>query len=293
MTILKVENLEKTFKTGFRRKPQPVLKGVSFEIPQGTINGFLGQNGAGKTTTIKCIFEICYPDAGNITFFGSEPISPAVRSRIGFLPERPYFYDYLTGIEFLRFYGELSRSWSKNEILDRAERLLKKVDLFEAKNKPLRTYSKGMLQRIGIAQALLHEPEFVVLDEPMSGLDPDGRLKVSQIIKEVAEGGTTVFFSSHLLHDMELLCDRLVILRDGVTHFQGSTKNYLDRLKQGYKLTYQVTNQNRTETVFELVAVQKMIDKLRSEGAEILEVRAVRPTLEEAFVDLIHGGRQN
>ena len=240
MSVIKVTELRKSFFSDFLRKETEVLKGVSFEIKEGIITGFLGGNGAGKTTTMKCLLDLSFPSSGQIEYFGKSGLSSEVKKRIGFLPEHPYFYDYLTGVEFLEFYGQLSVKMPKTEMHDRIEVLLKRVDLWHAKDRKLRGYSKGMKQKIGLAQALIHDPELVILDEPMSGLDPDGRQAMSEIIQEIAKKGTSVFFSSHLLHDVERLCDDLVILAKGEVVYQGSTHKFLDRVQQGYNLVYEL-----------------------------------------------------
>src|SRR6185312_3622730 len=172
MNLLQVRDLKKSYKRGFIPKPTLVLKGLNFSVPEGTITGFLGANGAGKTTTMRCILGLDYPDSGEIELFG-QPLSLESKRRLGFLPERPYFYEHLTGVEFLEFYANLTCKWKKQVLRDRIDELLKRVDLDFAKNRPLRTYSKGMQQKLGVAQALVHDPELVILDEPMSGLDPD------------------------------------------------------------------------------------------------------------------------
>ncbi len=282
--LLTVQGLKKSFRRGLLSKPVDVLKGVSFEVPPGTITGFLGANGAGKTTTIKCLLGLAIPDQGEIRFFGRHELSPEVKARIGFLPERPYFYEYLTGREFLRFYGQLGGRFSASHLRDRIEKLLDRVGLKHAADRPLRSYSKGMLQRIGIAQALVYEPEFIILDEPMTGLDPDGRYEVSEIIRETAKSGTAVFFSSHLLPDAEKLCDRLVILKKGELAYQGPTVDFLGKTGGGYQLVTAKDGKVQTEDCSSLEELNRRIDERRAEKANIIEVRANRLTLEEAFV---------
>ena len=169
-TILSVRNLKKSYRKGAFGKPVNALKGVSFDVQAGSITGFLGANGAGKTTTIKCLLGLSLPDSGEVRFFGSPELTADSKRRIGFLPERPYFYEYLTGREFLKFYGQLSARISSSELNQRIDNLLKRVGLQFAGDRQLRGYSKGMLQRVGIAQALVHRPDFIILDEPMTGL---------------------------------------------------------------------------------------------------------------------------
>lgn len=225
MSALKVTRLNKSYSRGFKRVP--VLKDLSFEIPEGQITAFIGANGAGKTTSLKCILGFCGYEGGSIEYFGQSGLDSATKKRIGFLPERPFFYDFLTGAETLQFYAQLSGLKERHEIRSRMDRLLKKMDLEFAKDRALSTYSKGMLQKIGLAQALIHSPDLVILDEPMSGLDPDGRFAISELIRDIAREGAAVFFSSHLLFDAEKLCDRLVLINGGQTRFEGAVKDLL------------------------------------------------------------------
>lgn len=211
--VLDVRALTKTFKGGLFEKSRRVLDDVSFQIPAGATAGFVGGNGHGKTTTIKCLLGFVRADSGDIKFFG-EPLSVAARAKIGYLPERPYLYEFLTGREFLRFHWKLGGGGSSG-FPESCARVLKAVDLEGAADLRLRQYSKGMLQRMGLAQALLHKPELLILDEPMSGLDPDGRLLVKDILREQRASGVTVFFSSHLLQDMDELCDHLTVIDRG------------------------------------------------------------------------------
>jgi ABC-2 type transport system ATP-binding protein len=290
-TVLNVRALKKSFRKGVSGKPVNALKGISFEVPAGSITGFLGANGAGKTTTIKCLLGLAFPDSGEITYFGSQSLSSEVKARIGFLPERPYFYDYLTGREFLRFYGDLSTQMRKADLRAKIDALLKRVGLDHAGDRPLRSYSKGMLQRVGIAQTLIHNPEFIILDEPMTGLDPDGRYEVREIIRETAKEGTAVFFSSHLLPDAEQLCERLVILKLGELVYQGSMSELLGQVEVGYHVVSRKNGHPIAELVKSAEELQKYIDRKRSESVEIIEIRPNRMTLEEAFVKIAMVGK--
>ena len=219
MTILEVKSLFKRFRTDFYKKPNVALKDVSFKIEHGRFVGFIGPNGAGKSTTIKCLLELIFPDSGEINFFG-EKFSLQHRARIGFLPERPFFQEFLTGQEFLKLHWNLSYK-PRKDFLKKAAEILDLVKLTHAKDKKLKDYSKGMLQRIGIAQALICEPEFLILDEPMSGLDPDGSILIKQILRALREKKMTVLMSSHLLEDVEELCDDLLIIHAGVIEYSG------------------------------------------------------------------------
>ena len=213
--ILAIEGLTKSYPTGFWRKPVRVLSDLTCEVHENEIVGFLGPNGAGKTTTIKILNRLAFPDAGKVILFGEEVRGGAeFRRRIGFMPEQPYFYEYLTGGEFLRLCGQLC-GMPRGETDARSSKLLARVGLSAARDTAIRKYSKGMMQRLGLAQALLHDPELVILDEPMSGLDPMGRMEVRSLIRELKAAGKTVFFSSHIISDVEALCDRVIMLDKG------------------------------------------------------------------------------
>jgi ABC-2 type transport system ATP-binding protein len=219
MAILEVKKLNKTFAGGLFEKSRHVLKDVTFSLPEGQTTGFVGSNGSGKTTSIKCMLEFMRPDSGEILFFG-KPLNLEAKNRIGYLPERPYLYEFLTGMEFLKLHWNLVQESNKG-FIERSHEALKRVDLFEARDIKLRQYSKGMLQRVGIAQAIINKPDLLILDEPMSGLDPDGRGLVKDILRDEARRGTSLFFSSHLLLDMEELCSHLVVINKGVVLFDG------------------------------------------------------------------------
>ena len=284
--VLEVIDLKKSYSKGFIPKKEDVLKGVNFSITSGAITGFLGANGAGKTTTMKCILGLAFPDKGEVFYFKDKPISAEVKKQIGFLPERPYFYDYLTGYEFLRFYGELSTKLKSKELHERICSLLKRVDLYFAKDRYLRKYSKGMLQKIGLAQALVHRPKLVILDEPMAGLDPDGRYYLRELILETSKQGASVFFSSHLLHDVELICKNLVILKDGKVLYQGSTDTLVASVVKEVQISYNEEGKLHTIKAAKGHDLQVAIDRLRSEKKEILSIAEVKPSFEETFVNM-------
>ncbi len=203
----------------------PVVDGLSLRLPKGRVFGFLGQNGAGKTTTIKMLVGLSAPSEGEILLGGSPVSEPETRRRIGFMPEAPYFYERLTGLEFLDFCGEL---FGRSPRLNREEhiRLLAKVGLAEAKDRAIRNYSKGMKQRLGFAQALVNDPEYVFLDEPLDGLDPIGRREIKDIIRELRAEGRTVFFNSHILFDTEELCDEIGIIHRGRLLYSGPVTGF-------------------------------------------------------------------
>ena len=213
-SVVKIEGLRKVFRVGFWGRRVTAVDGLSLDVRRGEVFGFLGPNGAGKTTTIKMLMGLIYPTNGTASIFGHPIGDPQAKAKLGFLPESPYFYDYLTGSEFLRFYGHLFGLWGTS-LEKRVDELLDTVGMTHARDLQLRKFSKGMLQRVGIAQALINDPELVVLDEPMSGLDPIGRKEVRDLILRLKESGKTVMFSSHILHDAEMLCDRVAMIMKG------------------------------------------------------------------------------
>lgn len=212
--VLRAEDLAKTFRLGFWRRRVEAVRGISFAVRRGEIFGFLGPNGAGKTTTMKMMMGLIFPTRGRAEVLGHPVGSRAAKRRLGYLPETPYFYEYLTPEEFLDFAGALC-DVPHPERRRRADRLIGRVGLEHARGRPLRKFSKGMLQRIGIAQALMGDPELVVLDEPMTGLDPIGRKEIRDLILELRAEGKTVFFSTHILPDVETTCDRVAIVVAG------------------------------------------------------------------------------
>jgi ABC-2 type transport system ATP-binding protein len=212
--VIQFQGLAKVFRLGFWRRRVEALRGIDLTVRRNEILGFLGPNGAGKTTTIKILLGIIYPSAGQGTILGSPLGDVRVKSRLGFLPEQPYFYEYLSGMELLDLYGRF-HGLGRRERRRKSEQLLALVGLEEAADRPVRKYSKGMLQRIGMAQALLGDPEVVILDEPMSGLDPIGRKDFREIIFRLKEEGKTIFFSTHILSDAEQICDRVCIIYRG------------------------------------------------------------------------------
>lgn len=214
--VIQIQNLTKDYQIGFlKKRTVRALNQLSIEVSRGEIFGFLGPNGAGKTTTLKILMRLIYPTAGEARILGKPLDDNLMRSRIGYLPENPYFYDYLSGRELLAYTAALF-GIPADAARERAQQLLKLVGLDEERaNRQLRKYSKGMLQRIGIAQSLINDPEIVFMDEPMSGLDPIGRREVRDLMLSLREQNKTVFFSSHILSDVEALCDRAAILAKG------------------------------------------------------------------------------
>ena len=219
-SVIAVDKVRKSYPTGFFRRRLLVLSDLSFSVGRNEIVGFLGPNGAGKTTTIKILNRLAFPDRGTVTVFGEEAGRRSEsRRRIGFMPEQPYFYEYLTAGEFLGLCGHLN-GMARSEISGRSRLMLARVGLDGAARTAVRKFSKGMMQRLGLAQALLHDPELVILDEPMSGLDP---------IREMKASGKTVFFSSHIISDVEALCDRVIMLDKGVKVAEGAIDDLVGR----------------------------------------------------------------
>jgi len=307
-SVVEIDNLTKDYEVGFWRKRKVrALNGLSLTVNQGEIFGFLGANGAGKTTTLKLLMRLIFPSEGSARILGHDIADVSMHRRIGYLPENPYFYDYLTALEFLNFCGQIF-GFPKVDRRNRAKELLSRVKLDESKwNTQLRKFSKGMLQRVGLAQALVNGPEVVFLDEPMSGLDPIGRREVRDLIAALRQEGKTVFMCSHILSDIEVLCDRVAILRSGRLAHVG----YLDELRQ------QVAGRNLVEVVVSgideatlrphlpggnnfLVAstpaglrieladerhVDAVIVALRKAGGKLVSVQPLRQSLEDLFLN--------
>ena len=239
---IEFDGLTKIYRKGFLRTKVAALGGIKLQVRQGEGFGFLGPNGAGKTTAIRILMGLISADAGTAKIFGHEIPSQYARERLGFLPEAPYFYDYLSVAELLDFTGRLFGQ-SRLQRTKRADELIELVGLGHVRDSPLKSYSKGMMQRAGIAQALVNDPELVVFDEPMSGLDPIGRKDVRDIILSLKEQGKTVFFSSHILSDVESVADRIAILVRGKIHDVGKLRDI-------------VSGQKGTEVVFDMSEVE-------------------------------------
>lgn len=214
MHAIEIEDVSRTF------GGLTAVEGLSLSLEPGEILGFLGTNGAGKTTTIKMLLGLLRPTAGTVRVLGGDPSDPAVRAHVGFMPETAYYYPYLTARELLAFYGGICGMDAKT-VRSRTDELLELVDLADAAKRPLKTYSKGMLQRAGIAQALLHDPELLVLDEPFTGLDPLARIRFRELMRSLRAQGKSIFFSSHELGETELLCDKVAIMKKGRCCYQG------------------------------------------------------------------------
>jgi ABC-2 type transport system ATP-binding protein len=300
MIVLKVENLIKDYPTGFLRKKVRVLKGVSFSVNRGEIFGFVGPNGAGKTTTFKAVLGFVGITGGSVSIMGRPTGDVSVKKHIGYLPENPYFYDYLTGEELLRYMGQLHGINGK-ALLRRIDKLLEKVNMTHARRVQLRRYSKGMLQRIGIAQALINDPEFLILDEPMSGLDPIGQREIRELILEERKKGKTIILSSHILSDVETMCDRVGIIIGGKVVRTGELGELLKDIHTDYEMLLRDADPNIGERLGDLkVEVEKragfivlrfdediksrVIEVVSNSGADIVSLYPLRKSLEGLFV---------
>src|SRR2546422_7771765 len=238
MPILELLDVHKSYRSHLSIRKYWILRGLSLSIREGEIFGAIGTNGAGKTTTIKLALGLIFPDAGIVRLFGEDASRVESRRRVGFLPENPYLYDYLTGEEFLDFHARLFGLGAATR-RRRVKDLLERVGLANRGDRQLRHYSKGMLQRIGLAQALVNDPEFVVLDEPMSGLDPIGRRELRDIILDLKARGRTVFFSTHILSDTEMICDRVGLLVKGSLKAVGTIDELVSREVPYWEATLQ------------------------------------------------------
>jgi ABC-2 type transport system ATP-binding protein len=310
MPVVEIENLTKDFLVGFwKKRPVRALDNLNLEVHEGEIFGFLGPNGAGKSTTLKILMNLLHSTSGEARILGRSVDSVSMHQKIGYLPENPYFYDYLTPEELLTYVGRLF-GFRQPELSGKVDSLLENVGLAEARSVQLRKFSKGMVQRIGIAQAIINDPEVVFLDEPMSGLDPLGRMEVRRIITTLKAGGVTVFFSSHILPDVEALCDRVAILNKGKLQEVGNLDDILkvrieghevilagwatDTLEaiqgaceevkvMGERLRLRVSNPAQMEKVLAIVFSHKL---------ELISLNPIRPSLEEYFFQEL-GNKQN
>jgi len=299
--------LTKDYPVGFwRKRMRRSLDNLTLRVEEGEIFGFLGPNGAGKTTTLKLLTGLIFPTLGTASVRG-RPISDIRMHReIGYLPEQPYFYDYLTARELLDYYARFSR-FPRAERRERTERLLERVGLASAGDIQLRKYSKGMLQRVGIAQAILHDPLVIFLDEPMSGLDPVGRREVRDIVLGLKQQGRTVFFSTHILSDAEMLCDRVAVLHQGKLLGVGAPSEIVSIEIHAMEILFETRDGcplppnlaatatrtgGRCRIAVPEGSLYETLGQLQSCQARILSVAPVRPTLEDYFLRLIGGGEQ-
>lgn len=305
--IVEIENLTKDYEVGFwKKKKVRALDGLTLNVEGGQIFGFLGGNGAGKTTTIKILMSLIFPTEGSAKILGEDISNVKMRARIGYCPENPYFYDYLKASELMNYFGELF-GYDAATRKRKTEELLTRVGLEEkAWNRQLRKFSKGMLQRVGLAQALINEPEIVFLDEPMSGLDPMGRREIRELIADLRAQGTTVFMSTHILSDIEALCDNVAILRKGKLAATGKLDDLLNEAGETQSFEINVKGVSAEDLQSAIAAIggaeifakpsganvqvsdESDIDKIlqitREKGGRLVSVQPVKQSLEELFV---------
>jgi ABC-2 type transport system ATP-binding protein len=309
MAIIEIENLTKDFQVGFWKKhPVRALDHLNLCVEKGEVFGFLGPNGAGKTTTLKLLMDLIRPTEGSARVLGEPVTSVSMRRRIGFLPENPYFYDYLTAEELLLYVGRLF-GLHQPALGGKVRALLEKVGLQNAGKLQLRKFSKGMIQRIGLAQAMINDPEVVFLDEPMSGLDPLGRREVRQAIMSLKSQGVTVFFSSHILPDVEALCDRVAILNQGRLQQVGALHEILKVRIEAHEIVLAGINAEISAGLqllceemipmgerLQLRAaspqqVEAIISYALAHGAGLVSVNPIRPSLEDHFFNEVTGAK--
>jgi ABC-2 type transport system ATP-binding protein len=299
MAAIEILGLEKTYAIGFwRKRPKHALRPLDLKVEEGEIFGFLGPNGAGKTTTLKLLMGLIFPTAGSARILGMEIDDPRMKAQIGFLPEQPYFYDYLTARELLDYYGQLSGVEAKQRS-SRVDEVLQRVGLPDVGGVQLRKFSKGMLQRVGIAQAILHDPRVVFFDEPMSGLDPMGRREVRDLMAQLKVEGKTVFFSTHILSDAEALCDRVAIIHQGELRGVGAVADLTSSVHGKVEVVWQGTTVPASlralgaechvtrDTVRAMLSEANQdaaIDALRRERLRLVSVTPVRTSLEDYYL---------
>jgi ABC-2 type transport system ATP-binding protein len=300
MPAIEILGLQKTYMVGFwRKRPKCALSPLHLTVEDGEIFGFLGPNGAGKTTTLKLLMGLVFPTAGSARILGREWTDPSVKAQIGFLPEQPYFYDYLTAHELLEYYAQLSGVPAKQR-RPRVEQVLQQVGLRDVKGVQLRKFSKGMLQRVGIGQAILHDPKLVFFDEPMSGLDPMGRREVRDLMEQLKHEGKTVFFSTHILSDAEALCDRVAIIHQGELRGVGAVEDLTSTVQGKVEVIWQGTQVptsvkalgaeihvtgDRVRAIISENQQDAAIDALRRERLRLVAITPVRTSLEAYFVE--------
>jgi ABC-2 type transport system ATP-binding protein len=303
MAAIETVALEKTYLAGFwRKRPKVALKPLTLTVPEGEVFGYLGPNGAGKTTTLKLLLGLIFPTGGGAKILGVDWRNPRVKTQIGFLPEQPYFYDYLTASELLDYYAQLSGVAAALR-RRRIGEVLSRVGLAEAGRTQLRKFSKGMLQRIGIAQAIIHDPKLVFLDEPMSGLDPIGRRELRDLIQSLKDEGKTVFFSTHILSDAEALCDRVAVLHKGELRGVGVVQDLLARFSGKVEIIWDGAAATSSlmafgcechstgETIRAVLPQEQLdaaIDALRRARGRLISVTPVRASLEDYFLEQLN-----
>jgi ABC-2 type transport system ATP-binding protein len=299
MAAIEILGLEKSYLVGFwRKRAKKALHPLHLTIEEGEVFGFLGPNGAGKTTTLKLLLGLVFPTAGSARILGMDMDDPRVKAQIGFLPEQPYFYDYLTAQELLEYYGQLSGVPAKERSL-RVEKMLARVGLKDSARVQLRKFSKGMLQRVGLAQAILHDPRLVFLDEPMSGLDPMGRREVRDLIQQLRQEGKTVFFSTHILSDAEALCDRVGVINQGELRGVGAVAELTSQMQGKVEVIFYGRSAptalvnlgaevrvsgDLVNAVLPEEQQEAALEVLRREHVKLISLTPVRSSLEEYYI---------
>jgi ABC-2 type transport system ATP-binding protein len=303
MAAIEILGLEKSYLVGFwRKRPKVALRPLRLTVEEGEVFGFLGPNGAGKTTTLKLLMGLVFPTAGTARLLGFPMNDPQVKSQIGFLPEQPYFYDHLSARELLNYYGQLSGVPAKGRGA-KVEQMLALVGLSASAGVQLRKFSKGMLQRVGLAQAILHDPKLVFLDEPMSGLDPMGRREVRDLIQQLRSEGKTVFFSTHILSDAEALCDRVAVIHQGELRGVGAVAELTSQKKGKIEIVFYAQGQgqrvppalislgaaarlsgNMVNAVLPEEQQEAALDVLRRERLKLISLAPVRSSLEDYYI---------
>jgi ABC-2 type transport system ATP-binding protein len=306
VAAIETQNLTKEYPYGFLHlKKKTSLERLTLQVESGQVFGLLGPNGAGKSTTIKLLMNLIFPTSGTARLLGKPANDVGMHRNIGYLPEQPYFYDYLTASEVLNYFAKFF-NFTAADRQERVSRMLKKVGLETAGKIQLRKYSKGMLQRVGLAQAILHDPELIILDEPMSGLDPVGRREVRDIILELKQAGKTILFSTHILPDAEMLCDRVGVIVGGKLQGVGAPDEIVGIAAHKMEILFTLASGSpgklqllaaatRTGDRYHLQVTEDdlypTLGQLKDEGAKILSVSQVKPTLEEYFMHLVAADR--
>jgi ABC-2 type transport system ATP-binding protein len=294
--VIRLINLTKSFRGHLGIGRTVAVSGLSLEVRRGEVFGLLGPNGAGKTTTLKMMLGLLRPSAGEVELLGGPPSNPDSRAMVGYLPENPYFYDYLTAAEFLDFYGRLQGMEGESR-RRRTKRAMKLVGLEGRERTALRKFSKGMIQRVGLAQAIQHDPEVVILDEPMSGLDPIGRREVRDLILSLKGSGRTVFFSSHILQDAETVCDRVAIIKEGKLRSIGRLEEMISEEARWFEITvsgplpesgaFEVVSRSGDESLLRVQDIDELaalLSATQQSGGQVLSVWPRRETLEDMFM---------